>query len=90
MEPHDDGTGVVLPGYSCWVLCRTRKRIGRGEQRDGGNGDYFDRTGRPPAEWTGWIKRLRWGRIGRAERKHLTISFTVPTGVNDVHVSMLE
>jgi hypothetical protein len=77
MEPHDDGTGVVLPRCSRWVLCRTRKRIGRGEQRDSGNGDDFDRTRRPPAESTGWIKLLRWSRIERAERKHLMISFSV-------------
>ena len=68
MEPHDDGASVVLP------RC-TRKRIGRSEQRDGGNSDDFDRTRRPPAEPTGWLKLLHWSRIGRAERKHLMISF---------------
>ena len=75
MESHDDGTGVVLPRRSRWVLCRTRKRIGGGEQRDGGSGNDFDRTRRPPAEPTGWIKLLRWSRIERVERKHLMISF---------------
>ena len=75
MESHDDGTGVVLPRRSRWVLSRSRKRIGRGEQRDGGNGDDFDRTRRPPVESSGWIKLLRWSGFGRAERKHLMISF---------------
>ena len=70
MEPRDDGTGVVLP------RC-TRKRIGRSEQRDGGNSDDFDRTRRPPVESTGWIKLMlmRCSRFGRGERKHLMISF---------------
>jgi hypothetical protein len=74
MEPHDDGTGVVLPCCSRWVLCRTRERIGRGEQRDSGNRDDFDRARRPPAESSEWIKLLRWSRFGLAEQKHLMIS----------------
>jgi hypothetical protein len=77
MEPHDDGAGVVLSRCSHWVLCRTRERIGRGEQRDGGSGDDFDRTRQPPAESSGWVKLLRWSPFGRAERKHLIISFSV-------------
>jgi hypothetical protein len=81
MEPHDDGAGMVLPCHSRWVLC-PGKHIGRGEQRDGSNGDYFDRTRRPPAQWTGWIKRLRWSRIGRARRKYLMISFSVASWVS--------
>ena len=75
MEPHDDGTGVVLLLCSRWVLCRIRKRIGRGEQRDSGDGDNFDRTRRPPVESSRWIKLLRWSRFGPAERTHLMISF---------------
>jgi hypothetical protein len=75
MESHDDGTGVVLPRRSRWVLSRSRKRIGRGEQRDGGSGNDFDQMRRPPAEPSGWIKLLRWSRIERVERKHLMISF---------------
>jgi hypothetical protein len=77
MESHDDGTGVVLPRRSRWVLSRSRNRIGRGEQRDGGKGDDFDRTRRPPVESTGWIKLMlmRCSRFGRGERKHLMISF---------------
>jgi hypothetical protein len=77
MEPHDDRTGVVLPRCSRWVLCRTRKRIGGGEHRDGGNGDDFDRTRRPPAESTGRIKPLYWSPIEQAGRKHPMISFSV-------------
>jgi len=73
VEPHDDGTGVVLPRCSRWVLCRARKRISRGE-RDGGNGDDFDRARRPLVESSGWIKLLRWSRFGLAEQKHLMIS----------------
>jgi len=69
MEPHDDGTGVVLPRCSRWVLCRTRKPIARGKQHDSGSGDDFDGTRRPPVESSGWIKLLRWSCFGRAETK---------------------
>ena len=41
--------------------------------------DGFSRWGdrRRPAESTGWIKLLLWTGIGRAERKHPIMSFSV-------------
>jgi hypothetical protein len=59
--------GVVLPRHSRWVLFCTRKRIGRKEERDGGSGNDFDGTRRPPAEPTGWIELLQWSRIERVQ-----------------------
>ena len=71
MEPHDDGTGMVLPRYSRRVFCRIGRGVGEGEQSDGRSADDDGRSRGPTAE----PMPLRLSDVGRGERKHLVISF---------------
>src|SRR5204863_1402787 len=49
IEAQDDGTGMLLLCRSHRVLCRFGKVVARGEQRDSGSADDFDRMRRATA-----------------------------------------
>jgi len=44
MEPHDDGTGMVLLRNSRRAICRMGKVVGAGEQSDSRSAEGYDRT----------------------------------------------
>jgi hypothetical protein len=54
MEPHDNGTGMLLfLRHSRWICRRTGESAARREQRDSGCADDFDQRHRPTVRSAG-------------------------------------
>ena len=71
MQPHNHGTGVVLPRHPCRSFFRISKGAGGGEQsRDRGANDYCRRLN-STTDWT--VPRVR--HIGMIEKEHALTSF---------------
>src|ERR1700730_6680942 len=75
MEPHGDGTGIMLLRNTRRAFCRVRKGVGGGEQSDSRRADDHGRRRRPTFASTCCIMPVRLSDVGRGERKHVVISF---------------
>jgi hypothetical protein len=71
MEPHDDGTSVLLLRHSLRIFCRIDKVADADEQSESCTADRY---GRSRGASTGWAISLRRGDVGRAKAKHVLVS----------------
>ena len=75
MESHGDGTGIMLLSNTRRAFCRVRKGVGGGEQSDSRRADDYGRRRRLTLVSSACIMPVRLSDVGRAERKHVVISF---------------
>src|SRR6516165_6590563 len=75
LEPHYDGTGMVLLHHSRRMFCCTGRAVSAGEQRNNrrANNHWSGRS--PTGESTQGITRSRMAGIGLDEQRHLATSF---------------
>ena len=75
LEPHDDGTGMVLLHHSRRMFCCTGRAVSAGEQRNNRSANNHWSGRSPTGESTQGITRSRMAGIGLDERRHLATSF---------------
>jgi hypothetical protein len=75
MEPHYDGTGMVLLHHSRRMFCCTDRAISAGEQRNNRSANDHWGSRSPTGESTQGVPRSRMADIGLDDLRHLATSF---------------
>jgi hypothetical protein len=74
IEPHDDGTRMLLLSHSRRALCRIGRRVGEGEQSDSRGPNDYRRSPSRTIESSGWTMPECLGDVGRGKREHVMTS----------------